>query len=101
MKSELIRMDKTATITDAIKRKHMLHLDYHGTPRTVMPHILGYAGTGQLSLSAYQVSGTGNGWRMFHLDEASNVEITGKGFSRPRHDYNPDDPVFDEIVARL
>jgi hypothetical protein len=38
---------------------------------------------------------------MFHLDEASKVEITGKGFSRPRHDYNPDDPVFDEIVTRL
>jgi hypothetical protein len=94
-------MDKAATITDAINRKRMLHLDYHGTSRTVMPHILGHAGTGQLSLSAYQVSGTGHGWRMFHLDDTSKVEITGKGFGRPRHDYNPDDPAFDEIVARL
>lgn len=94
-------MDKVATITDAIRRKRMLHLDYHGKSRTVIPHVLGYAGAGQLSLSAYQVSGTGNGWRMFHLDEVSKVESTGTGFSRPRHDYNPNDPAFDKIVARL
>ena len=94
-------MDKEATIIDAIRRRRMLHLDYHGTPRTVMPHILGYAGTGQLSLSAYQVAGTGSGWRMFHLDETGAIDITDKGFSRPRHDYNPDDPAFDEVIARL
>ena len=94
-------MKKTDIIDEAIERKRMLHLDYHGTARTVMPHILGYAGTGQLSLSAYQISGTGNGWRMFHLDETSKVDIAGKGFGRPRHDYNADDPAFDEIIARL
>ena len=94
-------MNKTATIVDAIKRKRMLHVDYHGKSRTVMPHILGYAGTGNLALSAYQVTGTGNGWRMFRLDDASKIDITNKGFRRPRHDYNPDDPAFDEIVAQL
>ena len=94
-------MSKTDTITDAIDRRRMLRLDYHGTSRTVMPHILGRDSKGHLSLSAYQVAGTGNGWRMFHLDELGNVEITDKGFSRPRHDYNPDDPLFDAVVARL
>jgi predicted DNA-binding transcriptional regulator YafY len=94
-------MTKTATIIDAIRRKRMLHLDYHDKSRTVIPHILGYAGTGNLALSAYQVSGTGNGWRMFSLDEIGKIDITGKGFGRPRHDYNPDDPAFDEIIARL
>ena len=94
-------MNKTATIADAIKRKRMLHLDYHGKPRTVMPHIFGYAGTANLALSAYQVAGTGNGWRMFRLDETSNIHITDKGFGRPRHDYNPDDPAFEKVVAQL
>ena len=94
-------MNKTATIADAIKRKRMLHLDYHGKSRTVIPHILGYAGTGNLALSAYQVSGTGNGWRMFSIDEASKIDITDKGFARPRHDYNPDDPAFEKVVAQL
>lgn len=94
-------MTKTAIIADAIKRKRMLHLDYHGKTRTVMPHILGYAGIGNLALSAYQVSGTGNGWRMFSLDETNKVDIADKGFSRPRHDYNPDDPAFDKVVAQL
>jgi len=94
-------MNKTAIISDAIKRKRMLHFDYHGKSRTVMPHILGYAGTGHLALSAYQVSGTGNGWRMFRLDETGPVDMTSRGFGRPRHDYNPDDPAFDKVLARL
>jgi hypothetical protein len=94
-------MTKTATIADAIKRKRLLHVDYHGKPRMVIPHILGYAGTGHLALSAYQISGTGNGWRMFRLDETGEVGIVDRGFGRPRHDYNPDDPAFEEVLAQL
>jgi hypothetical protein len=94
-------MDKTGTITDAIQRKRILRLDYHGVSRTVMPHILGHDGKGHLALSAYQVGGTGNGWRMFHVDEANEITLTEKGFGSPRHDYNPDDPAFGSILAQL
>jgi hypothetical protein len=46
-------MTKTAAIADAIERKRMLRLDDHGKSRTVIPHILGLAGTGNLALKGF------------------------------------------------
>lgn len=52
-------MTKTAAIADAIERKRMLRLDDHGKSRTVIPHILGLAGTGNLALKGFSLPWAG------------------------------------------
>lgn len=94
-------MGSEATIIEAIEHRRILDLRYHGAPRAVEPHIFGYDGKGHLSLSAYQLTGTGNGWRMFHLSEVERLGGTNRHFNRPRADYNPRDPAFSQVVARL
>jgi hypothetical protein len=94
-------MSSESTIVDAIEHRRILDLRYHGTSRLVEPHIFGYDAKGHLALSAYQLSGTGGGWRMFHVAEIERLDETRRRFSRSRPDYNPDDPAFGGVVARL
>lgn len=94
-------MNSERAIVEAIEHRRILDLSYHGTSRTVEPHIFGYDGKGHLALSAYQLTGTGGGWRMFHLSEIENLHSTRRHFSRPRSDYNRGDPAFEQILARL
>ena len=94
-------MKSESAIVDAIRHKRILDLRYHGTPRAVEPHIFGYDTKGHLALSAYQLTGTGGGWRMFHISEVERLDGTGRHFNRARPDYNPNDPVFSKIIARV
>lgn len=94
-------MAHTQSIAQAIEGRHLLALRYHDVERLVRPHILGYVGQGELALSGWQVEGTGSGWRLFHLDEIGTLADTGKRFHQPASGYNPGDPAFSHILARL
>lgn len=97
---------RTATIdrriiADAIGDNRLLSLRYHDTLRLVRPHILGHVGKGDLALSAWQVSGTGEGWRLFRLADIEALTVADKRFHSPAPGYNARDPAFSRILARL
>ncbi|WP_117195493.1 WYL domain-containing protein [Rhizobium terrae] len=89
------------TIADAIDRRKVLEFRYKNVARRVRPHILGRVGKGELAVSAWQISGTGSGWRLFHLDDICDLRETGEGFHGPARGYNPDDPAFSRIIDRI
>lgn len=91
----------TDIVIDAIKQRQIIEFRYKDISRRVRPHILGYVGDGALALSAWQIAGTGIGWRLFHIDEISELHRTDNGFRGPARGYNPNDPSFSRIVERL
>ena len=97
-------MRKTSSpdiIISAIERRRVVEFRYKGVKRRVRPHILGYVGEGALALSAWQIAGTGSGWRLFHVEDISDLSETEAGFHSPARGYNPDDPAFARIIERL
>ncbi|AXV14826.1 hypothetical protein CYG48_03385 [Neorhizobium sp. SOG26] len=88
-------------IADAIEHQRVLELRYRDVERKVRPHILGIVGNAQLALSAWQVSGTGQGWRLFHLDDIRKLSGTKQRFHGTAPGYNPDDPAFSRILNRI
>lgn len=88
-------------IAQAIEDRKLLKLRYHDVERMVRPHILGFVGDGELSLSGWQVAGTGTGWRLFHLAEIEMLAPTDLRFHQPAPGYNPRDPVFSRILKHL
>lgn len=89
-------------ICNAISELHVISFWYDGRQRTVEPHLLGVDSDGDVTLSAWQLSGgSGEGWRDFHTDKLSELAITGQIFSGPRLGYNPNDRTLDRIICRL
>lgn len=89
-------------VCDAIGKRLTLSFVYSGSQRTVEPHILGYDRGGDLTLSAWQVSGgSGQGWRDFHFVKMTAIVATGTCFSAPRPGYNPNDSTLSRIICRL
>jgi len=88
-------------ICAAIQARQTLTLSYKGSQRTVEPHLLGYDSDGDLTLSAWQVTGTNPGWRDFHVAKASGLSKAGGNFAGPRPGYNPNDSTLQRIVCRL
>lgn len=89
-------------ICDAIARKAVLSFRYKGAIRRVEPHTLGYDSDGDLTLSAWQLSGgSGQDWRDFHVSKLSGLATTGENFAGPRRGYNPNDSTLTRVVCRL
>ncbi|MGK6312661.1 hypothetical protein [Neorhizobium sp. DT-125] len=88
-------------IMDAIDRRKVLELRYKDVARKVRPHILGYVGEGELALSGWQISGTGAGWRLFHVNDISELSETEQGFHGTARGYNRNDPAFSRIIDRI
>ena len=89
------------TICDAIRQRKVLQFTYTGTLRTVEPHLLGYDADGDLTVSAWQRLGTGEGWRDFHVSKVHALATTGATFGGPRPGYNPRDETIDRVVCRF
>jgi len=91
-----------SVLCDAIRRKHVVQFSYKGTTRTAEPHAVGYDGSGDLTLSAWQLSGgSGTGWRDFHVSKLSALSTTARTFARARPGYNPNDRTLVRILCRL
>lgn len=91
-----------AQICDAIRQKRIISFRYKGAIRTVEPHCVGYDKDGDLTLSAWQLSGgSGVGFRDFHVGKLSALTITDRTFSIARQGYNPNDRTLSQVVCRL
>jgi len=77
-------------ICEAIQGKQLLSFMYENRLRTVEPHLLGYDHSGDLTLSAWQMSGgSGRDWRDFHVSKLSSLAIAQGRSEVPRPGYNP------------
>lgn len=80
-------------IREAIKRRRSLRLTYAGHPRLVEPHALGVTPGGHRAIVVWQFGGTSRsdpptGWRTFHLNAMSEVQLTVRSFT-VRPGYQP------------
>lgn len=90
------------TICDAIRSQNIITFWYDGSLREVEPHQVGYDHDGDLTLSAWQLSGgSGVDWRDFHIAKTSAPTITLDSFSGPRPGYNPRNRKMRRILCGL
>lgn len=90
------------TFCDAIHAKKIVTFLYDGSLRTVEPHQVGYDHDGDLTLSAWQLSGgSGVDWRDFHITRTSGLAIATQHFSGPRPGYNPRNRKMRRILCGL
>lgn len=90
------------TICGAIASFKIIHFQYKTTKRVVEPHTLGYDRDGQLTLSAYQISGgSGIGWRDFHVPLMSNLQASDEIFDGPRKGYSRNDKTLKKIICQI
>lgn len=94
-------MSDSDIICSAIRNKQILTFSYKGSRRTVEPHLLGYDRDGDLTLSARQLSGTGIGWRDFHVSRLSGLSTTEETFLASRAGYDGRDKTIKRVVCRL
>lgn len=89
-------------ILAAIKGRFVLSFVYKSSRRTAEPYILGFDDRHQLILSAVQSSGgSGTGFRTFNVAEISELSVTDRKFFGEHPDYNPRDPLFEEMIAQV
>jgi hypothetical protein len=95
-----------ATISAAIRTKHLLAFDYGGHHRVAEPHVYGRL-AGVDKLLAYQVDGTSSTgglpqWRRFDLHRVTGLTILEETFAGPRPNRSGEHSSWDvtyEIVA--
>ncbi len=93
-------------ICKAIKDKLVVQFDYHSETRFVEPHCHGISKKGNEVLRGFQVgggsvSGNPSPWRLFNVNEITNLSMTDKTFDGPRPDYNPNDKGMGRICCCL
>lgn len=92
-------------ICDVIRNKNFIEFVYNGGKRTVEPHCHGVTTAGNEALRAYQVDGFSEsgkmGWKMFDLDNASNIQILDETFDGPRPGYKKGDRGMSQIYCEL
>lgn len=86
-------------ITDAIRMRRRIWIDYTAGQRLCEPHTLGYKSDGTVLLRSYQVhgpseSGHNEGWKLFTVAKARNVELSEETFPGPRNGYVRGDSVM-------
>jgi len=83
-------------ISDAIRNRKVLRLTYNWGYREVEPHCYGVNDNGHELLRCYQTSGDSKsnepqGWKIFRVDEITQIAATQTSFAGPRPDYRPGD----------
>lgn len=92
-------------LVTAIQQRRLVQFFYAGLPRLVEPYLYGLdANTGREVLSGVQVEGASRsavpGWKMFHLDEIADFQLTSRRFTGLNPEYNPKDPLIRPVFAR-
>jgi len=72
----------------------------------VQPRCYGVSRDGKELLRAYQIgghseSGQSAGWKLFRLDDVSNLSVTDDSFQGPRPPYNTNDKAMATIYCCL
>ena len=97
---------KSPELVKAIEQHNTVTFYYDSLVRTVEPYTYGtHIDTGNEVLSAYQIGGFSKSnaspaWRLYRLDEISNLHILAGTFSPSRPGYNPNDKRMGQIYAR-
>lgn len=98
-----------SVIIQAIRECRLLEFRYcrvRRLRRVVEPFAYGVFHTGNVILSAYQVSGDSESnevpaWKLFNEEEVSNLEILSQTFSGIRSGYNRTDSRFSQFYERI
>ncbi|HJU64523.1 MAG TPA: hypothetical protein VJ596_02550 [Gemmatimonadaceae bacterium] len=93
-------------VCHAIAERQLLMFAYRGAVRIAEPHLYGKTTAGNEAMSAWMRAGWSRsdplgGWRMFRLDEVTDLSILPERFAGPRADFNPDDPHFTDVFCRV
>jgi hypothetical protein len=101
---DLRRCAVLQAICDAIHKRRRLRLSYGGGERVVEPYVYGASETHSL-LRAYQVSGfspsRASGWKLFRVEEVTDVTMLDETFKEPRPGYMRNDPCFDVVYCEI
>lgn len=94
-------------ICEAILNRLVIKFIYDGETRIVETFALGYhKDTGNLVLRSYQVGGYSKNaneppWRLFDMNNATELETTTKIARSDREYYNPNDMHMSEILCNV
>ena len=93
-------------ICDAIRLRRVVRFLYHGGVREVEPHMYGRNAGGSELLRAYQLRGPSSsgepvGWKLFHVEDISQLAVTFEPFTAPREGYAPVDKVITFVNCRI
>lgn len=100
-------MSNLKTINQAIKSRSVITFYYKGGARKVEPFLTGvHRDTGNDTLRAWFISGVSksgqyNTWKMYTIDQMSNIQITTESFSGTRPGYNPDDDHMSTVYSHV
>jgi len=93
-----------AEICAAIHKHKILRFRYDGGERFVEPYAYGACETHEL-LRAYQVSGFSrsrqSGWKLFRVEEISDLTTLDETFENPRPGYMRNDPCLEVAYAEV
>ena len=94
------------SVCDAIRVRAVITFDYDGGARTAEPHLHGVSTAGNDVLCAWQTggysrSGQSSGWKLFRIEEMSDVVMTDQRFTGSRPGYNPEDSRMTMIHCRV
>ena len=83
-----------ATICEAIQKRKIIKFDYKGFERIVEPYAFGIDKNGNYKLRAYQIdgfseSGKTEGWKLFSVENITNISLLDETFEATREGYNP------------
>lgn len=93
-------------ILDAISDMKLIEFYYNGEYRIVEPHTYGISKTGNDVLRAFQIAGGSNsdkntGWKIFRVDDMTNINISEDAFGGPRTGYKKGDSAMVRIYIEL
>jgi hypothetical protein len=91
-------------ICDAIHGHRRLSFWYRGGRRVTEPYVYGASETHEL-LRAYQVSGFSpsrpRGWKLFRVEEISDLELLDETFEQPQPGYMRNDPAMEIVYSEV
>ena len=100
-------MSNLSTINEAIESLRLVTFQYQGGLRRVEPFLTGaHRSTGNDSLRAWFVSGVSksgqyNTWKMYTIDQMSDIQILDETFTNTRPGYDPDDDHMSSVYAHV
>ena len=90
----------------AIKNKEIIQFYYDGGIRIVEPFCYGETHRGNIVLRAFQIdgyssSGNSEGWKLFKVEDMSDISLVGRKFTKIREHYNPNDKAMLRIICKV
>lgn len=89
----------------AITDKYLVQFKYDGRSRIVEPFCCGISAAGNYVLRGFQIRGADKTkplcWRLYELEEISQLSVTQHSYKSKRSDYNSEDTAMTKIFCRI